>query len=331
MKETNVLLISAGRRVELVEAFKQAYQLLKVKGEVICADCNPLAPALYRADRSYVVPRLNHPDFQSTILRICDHHAISAVFPLIDPDIAVLSAMRPDLEKRGTVPAAVDAAGLKVVRDKFHTADFFRRLGLRTPESWLPEQLPKQSKFPVFIKPRDGSSSKHIFTVNSQHELDFFQSYVPDPIIQEFVDGPEITIDVLNDMSGRFITSLARKRIEVRGGEVLKGVTVFDQKIHEDCKLIAEALAAPGPITVQCIIQNGEPYYTEINARFGGGSPLGIAAGIHYPAILLSHLTGAPLPKPLAGSYKQGLFVSRFDHAIFIDEEAHAEMASRRI
>jgi carbamoyl-phosphate synthase large subunit len=330
-KKVNILLTSVGRRMELVRAFKQAYSMLGVNGDLVAVDCSPLAPALYETPIPYVVPRLDHPDYIPTLARICERHQIDAVFPLIDPDIGSLSANQQVFSILGTKLAVVDMKGVGIVRDKFKTAAFFLNLGLKTPASWAPKERLGKYQFPVFIKPRDGSSSKYTFKVESAKHLEFFETYVPDPIIQEFIDGPEITVDVLNDMDGKFITSVARRRIEVRSGEVLKGVTVFNQQINDDCRKISESLAAPGPITVQCMIQGDEIYYTEINARFGGGAPLGIASGVHYPAIILSRLAGLPMKQLEPGRYKQGLFVSRFDDAIFIDEQKRVEMAGRNI
>jgi carbamoyl-phosphate synthase large subunit len=330
-KKLNILLTSAGRRVELVRAFRQACKDLNVHGEVVAVDCSELAPALYAASKSYIVPRLKDPDYVPALLRVCKQHQIDAIFPLIDHDIPILSSNRAAFESMGAKVAVVNPDKVAIVRDKYKTADFFRGLGLRTPESWGAHNFPKGLKFPVFIKPLDGSSSKYTFKVENQSQLDFFLTYVPDPIVQEFVDGPEITIDVLNNLDAQFVAAVARKRIEVRSGEVLKGVTLFDERIHRDCKKIAEALSAPGPITVQCMMRGDLPYYTEINARFGGGAPLGIAAGVNYPSIIVSELCKLRFETPLPGQYETGLCVSRFDDAVFISEQERAEMASRHI
>ena len=77
---------------------------------------------------------------------------------------------------------------------------------------------------------------------------------------------------------------------------------------------------------------NGEiPYFTEINARFGGGVPLGIAAGADSPLWLLSRLAGIPIEIPSIGSYKIGYYLTRFDDSFFLSEVEREQMASRRL
>src|SRR5206468_1918939 len=133
---------------------------------------------------------------------------------------------------------------------------FFQRLGIATPRSWLPGQLdPAQAEYPLFIKPRCGGATKHAFKVNDARELIFFSDYVPSPIIQEYLPGPEITNDVICDLEGEVLAVVSRQRIEVRWGEVAKGVTMYDPAISNACLQTAHALPAIGPITVQCILK----------------------------------------------------------------------------
>jgi carbamoyl-phosphate synthase large subunit len=71
---------------------------------------------------------------------------------------------------------------------------------------------------------------------------------------------------------------------------------------------------------VQCIFKEDRPYFTEINARLGGGAPLGVRAGSQWPAWFLARAAGLEaLPAPL-GSYEEGLFLTRFDTSYFLKE-----------
>jgi carbamoyl-phosphate synthase large subunit len=124
---------------------------------------------------------------------------------------------------------------------------------------------------------------------------------------------------------------ISRQRIRVRSGEVIVGRTVFDRAIAETCVRIAQSLPAIGPITVQCMMSDSGPLFTEINARLGGGLPLGIAAGADSPRWLLARIAGVPIEIPPLGSYAQNLFVSRFDDALFITEAEREAMAGRTV
>ena len=64
-----------------------------------------------------------------------------------------------------------------------------------------------------------------------------------------------------------------------------------------------------------------EFYFIEINARYGGGAPLGFASGVKSPHWYLSIASGKEIKFPAIGSYKKNLFLSRYDNSLFIDEK----------
>lgn len=328
----NVLFTSVGRRVELLRAFRQAYQSLALQGQIVATDIDPLAPALQLADRPYIVPRLDSPGYVPTLVEICRREQVGVVFPLIDPDIPVLARHRAVIEATGARLAVVPEASVATVNDKWRTTQFFQNLGLPTPRSWLPEQLdPASAEYPLFVKPRGGSAAKNTFKARNARELAFFLDYVPDALIQEFLPGPEITNDVICDLNGDILAVVSRRRIEVRWGEVAKGVTMYDPQIADACVKIARALPAIGPITVQCMLKDGIPHFTEINARLGGGVPLGIAAGADSPRWLLARAAGLPIEIPPLGSYRIGLYLTRFDESFFLSEDERARLASHHL
>ncbi len=328
----NLLFVSAGRRVELFRAFRRAFDSLGIPGRLIAADIDPLAPALKFADAVYLVPRLNRPEYIPAIKKILERERIAAVFPLIDPDIPVLAKHRAELESTGTRLAVVSETAEKIVSDKKCTNEFFQRLDLPIARSWLPGDLPAESiRFPLFIKPRFGSASVQTFKLNNREELDFFSKYVHLPIIQECLDGPEITSDVVCDLDGKVLAVVSRERIRVRGGEVTVGKTICDSSIIDSCVRIAEALPAIGPITVQCMMHEGLPRFTEINARFGGGMPIGIAAGADSLRWLIARIAGIPQEIPPLGSYRTGLYFSRFDETVYLTESERDALASNTI
>lgn len=328
----NVLFTSVGRRVELLQAFRRAYESLDLQGCIVATDIDPLAPGLQIADKPYLVPRFTSPDYVNALVEICKRESVNLIFPLIDPDIPVLAHNRVALEAVGARLAVVSSEAVTLTRDKWTTKEFFRQLGLQTAQAWLPGQLDASTaNYPLFIKPRDGSAGYHTYRVNNPEEFAFFSRYVPNPIIEEYLPGAEITSDVIAWIDGEVLGVVSRQRIQVRSGEVSKGVTIRDDRIIEACVRIARELPAVGPITVQCIMRDNEPHFTEINARLGGGIPLGIAAGVDSPKWFLALAAGIHLDVPPLGSYKTGLYMSRYDNSFFLSEDARVQMESHRL
>ena len=91
------------------------------------------------------------------------------------------------------------------------------------------------------MKPRVGRGSIGAFAAKTIEELAFFLDYVADPVIQEYLDGTEFTIDVLCDFTGRPISIVPRERVVIRAGVIDRGRTVADPD------LMALALASRAP------------------------------------------------------------------------------------
>jgi carbamoyl-phosphate synthase large subunit len=78
-------------------------------------------------------------------------------------------------------------------------------------------------------------------------------------------------------------------------------------------------------ITIQCFLTpDDEVVFIEINPRFGGGVPLSIRAGADSPRWLLELLTGRSPSMPV-DAWADGMFMLRYDHAIFQTEEEISE------
>ncbi len=179
-----ILFTSVGRRVELLRAFRHAYNEMGIQSRIIAVDIDPLAPALQWADTPYLVPRLSSPEYVSTLIEICHRERVDLVFPLIDPDIPLLAANRKSIEETGARLAVVPIEAAAIAADKWQTVNFFQSLNISTPKSWLSSSTPAPAiDYPVFIKPRRGSAAVHTFKVNNDREMEFFLDYVPDPII----------------------------------------------------------------------------------------------------------------------------------------------------
>ncbi|HEV8099930.1 MAG TPA: hypothetical protein VGP56_12315, partial [Gaiellaceae bacterium] len=67
---TTVLFTCAGQRVDIVSAFGRA------GATTLAVDVNPLAPALYHADRYELVLRVDDPGYLSELAALVAEHAV---------------------------------------------------------------------------------------------------------------------------------------------------------------------------------------------------------------------------------------------------------------
>lgn len=95
----NILILSAGTRNKVVEYFVKS---LEGRGKVIATDMSNLAPAIYEADKYYIVPRMTDEGYIDTIIDICKKENINGVLSLIDPELSLLEENKNKFEDVGT-------------------------------------------------------------------------------------------------------------------------------------------------------------------------------------------------------------------------------------
>ncbi len=78
----DVLFTSGGRHVELLQAFRDAYSLLGITGDVIAIDADPRTPALQVADKPFIVLLLDSPDYIPVLTKIAADENATMIFPL---------------------------------------------------------------------------------------------------------------------------------------------------------------------------------------------------------------------------------------------------------
>jgi carbamoyl-phosphate synthase large subunit len=328
MDPINLLLVNAGRRVELVRLFRRAYAETGLSGRILATDVDPLAPALQEADARFLIPRVEEAAFVPTLAGICRSEGVSLVFPLMDPAIPVLAARKDEFDAVGARLAVVPPEAAERTRDKWAFTQWLNAMNAPAPPTWLPEQLPNDPAYPLFVKPRYGSAGKSSFRVENAEELAFYLRRVDDPVVQPFIAGPEVTNDVFCGLDGEVWAVVSRRRIEVRWGEVHKGVIVREPALLDRCAELARRLGAIGPITIQCLMQDGQPWFTEVNARFAGGMPLAVAAGVPAPAWYLQQAAGMAVDAPPLGTYREGVYLTRYDESFFLEGEGYEPLAS---
>lgn len=309
-----ILFTSVGRRVELIEAFRDAAKKLDIKLDIYGADITESAPALYFCDYTVIVPKIHDLDYIPQLQKICKEKKIDALIPTIDTDLLLLAQNKRKFENTKVIIS--DPEKIKICRDKKLTADYFGNIGLNSPHPVSDWQEYKEG-YPAFIKPKDGSSSVFAYKVNNETELKAYAEQVPDYIIQQFVEGIEYTVDIFCDFEGEPIYITPRIRLAVRSGEVLKTKIVQDKQIVEEMKRLIMDYKPCGQITVQLIREQGtgKDYYIEINPRFGGGAPLSMKAGANSAKALLRLLKGEHLDY-VRNAAEDGATYSRFDQSV---------------
>ena len=127
MKEIHILVTGVGRRVELMQAFKQAALKLNVNLKLYGADITGTAPALTYCDYTRKVCAMRDPQYIQQLIDICIDDKIDLVMPTIDTDLLILSQNVKAFEKIGSKVLISKSDKILICRDKNNTGDFFKR------------------------------------------------------------------------------------------------------------------------------------------------------------------------------------------------------------
>ena len=321
-KEIHILFTGVGRRVELIQAFRQAALRLHVNLKIYGADMAGTAPALAFCDVTRKICAMKDKDYIPQLLHICRQDHIDLLIPTIDTDLAVLAENAGRFQETGTKAVISSPDKIGICRDKNYTSDFFRSCGLKAPET-INDYRKYAGPYPCFIKPKDGSSSINAFKVNQESELAVYAEKIEDYIIQPFIEGKEYTVDIFCDFEGNPVYITPRERVAVRSGEVLKTKIELDERIIAESKMLIREFKPCGPMAVQLIRQSGtgDDYYIEINPRYGGGAPLSMKAGADSAEALLRLSLGEKVGYQERG-VSDGAVYSRFDQSIYIAAES---------
>lgn len=316
--ELNVLFSSVGRRVELVKAFREASNELKIKSKLIGVDMDELAPALNFVDKKYKVPKLSSEEFIPQIIEICKKENVAIIIPTLDTELSLYSKNKELIQNEcGAKVMVSDENVISIIRNKVKTYEFLKENNFSVPKLIKEKDVQdKEYKFPLFIKPLDGSSSINNFKINNERELEFFKEYVSNPMIQEFSEGQEYCVDVFCDFKGNVITVVPKIRIAHRGGEITKAKIVKDRELIEIGKKLASLLKPCGEINFDCIKTENGVDIIEINGRFAGGSPISFKSGANSPKKIYQLLMNEELQ--YNENFEDGFIALRFDDAVYI-------------
>lgn len=312
----NVLMTAASRRVPLLRAFQAALRALG-RGRVVVTDIDPSSPAVHLADRAYRVPISSDPGYVDALLEICVAEKIGLVVPTIDDELEILADARGRFDAAGAVLACSPAGTAALCNDKYRTCRHLSAHGVEAAVSWLPGEIPADAPETLFIKPRVGRGGVGAHLIRNRRELEFFLEYVNNPVVQEFLEGPEFTIDMFCDWNGTPLSIVPRERALVRAGVIDRGRTVKDPALIELGRQVAAVVPFAGAVNVQCRMRGNVPVVFEINPRFSGGIPLTIAAGADFPAMLVQLAMGKRVPC-MVGRFQADLWMTSYEAGVFL-------------
>ena len=320
----NILILSAGTRNKVVEYFVRT---LAGKGNVVATDMSELAPAIYEADKYYIVPRMTEPGYLDVILDICKKEKIDGVLSLIDPELSLLAKNKDKFEAVGTTVVGSSYELCEMSLDKYEMYEWLKNHNYKCAKSYMDKDEfytdveAGKANYPVFVKPARGSASIAISKVYDKETVELLFGHDERLMIQEYLNGQEIGADVYIDMvSGEIVSIFTKKKLKMRAGETDKAVSFKDDKLFDLIKKFVSEAGYRGQIDIDIFDINGEYYISEVNPRFGGGYPHAYESGCDHMKLILSNLQGKCNKKSIS-IYKDGIYMLKYNEVKIVSAE----------
>lgn len=255
----------------------------------VVSESNPESPNLELADSFHIVSRgMEMP------MEIAIDEDVDGVVPLIGIDNPLLevAAMKEKLENEHGIP--VVASGVRattVCADKFMTKQFFRDSDIDTPEFFkisrknYDNTFKSQDKFPAVLKQPKGQGGSGVNIINSKEGLDKYFLEYETAFAEKFVEGTEISIEVLKwnnkivplvpvykgktTLEGVHpLKKIKKAPLEIEGIDNSRNIT----EIKKLAVKIAENMDLEGTADIDIIYdpETGKNYVIEVNARPSG-------------------------------------------------------------
>lgn len=311
----NILILSCGTRNKIVQYFKKT---LAGQGNVIATDMSPYAPALYEADRHYIVPRMTAPGYLDVIFDICRKEEITGVLSLIDPELALLAKNADRFAQLGVTVIGSEYEACELAFDKMKMYRWLSEHGYACARSYtdrnafFAEAENGSISYPVFVKPVCGSASLSINRAADAETVNFLMDHSSDMMIQEYLHGQEIGADVYIDLiCGEVVSIFTKKKLLMRAGETDKGLSFKDDALFELIKKFVKEAGFRGQIDIDIFDIDGTYYISEVNPRFGGGYPHAYECGVDHMKLICNNLEGKA-NQPSIGNYRENLVMMKY-------------------
>lgn len=313
----NFLITSVNWRAQIIQEIKKS--IGEYKSSIITTDIDPLAAGIYFSDKHYMVPRYDDKTYLVKLKQICIEEKINFIIPQTDRDCNYFAEHWDFINSWNLKNFQIlmpNPETIKIVNDKLLCKKYFTNNGILTPLDYSEHENADKLIFPLIIKPRNDSGSKDVFIVKNNIELSYSISKITNPIIEEYISGIEYTVDGAANHDGSVIGLIPRKRITVKGGVSIKGVTEFDPALIQISQKVIRLIKTFGFFCIQFIKKNGNYYFIEFNPRMGSGIVLSINAGLDLFTIFNAYYKKEPIHFE-NDFFQEGIYMMQYLTPIF--------------
>jgi carbamoyl-phosphate synthase large subunit len=335
MDVIRVLVTGAGSGVG--QGIIKALRISTLPLHIISSDISPLNSALFRTDEALLLPKVESTGALDIIIERIRKANIDVIMIGSEFDLHFFAKHYLIIEEETGALIVVSPIGtVKIAEDKWLTTEFLRKNNLPFAHAYLPSGLEdavmmaKNWGYPFVLKPRSGTSSRHVHIINSKDQLSLFFDQVPTPMLQKMINKPseflnhEYTCSVFKCSDESLLGPFTARRTLRGGNSWVVEVAPFEQLFHL-LTSIGDMLPIMGSLNVQLMIGNDGPVPFEFNTRFSGTTAVRAHFGFNEPEMAIrNYFLKEEVKDPII---KQGI-AFRYLEEVFI-ENAKADNAEQ--
>lgn len=291
---------------------------MDLTAQIIGTNIQQISAGNHLCDHVYQVPFAYDEGYVTTIHELTFRHNVKLIIPSTDYEAYYLSL------NAATLPSKVAASPPEITAfclDKYLNFKEFVKLDLPFAPSILPSSYKGEFRRTI-VKPREGRGSRNIM-VDPLAPTDFGDDYV----VQEYLDGPELTTAFYVLQTGKLHGFITLKR-ELEQGNTSRCEVVI--KYDEAIRKIINQMIAHFPFRGSCNIQSRVTKHGivpfEINCRISGTNSIRSQFGFNDVAYTVQELFLSQAPD--SPQIKKGSAI-RIIHDVIYPDKSLSEISNR--
>ena len=194
-KNCRVLVTGAGSGVGqgIIKSLKRS----ELPVTIIGSDISKMNAGLYVSDEAAIIPKVEDPNALEKIIKLLNNKRIDLVMIGSEFDLMFFSIYKDKIElSTKAIIFAANVETVKIADDKWLTTEFLKNNNLPFAPAYLPDSIldakdkAKSWGYPVVLKARSGTSSRHVHILNNHKDLEELYLSVPSPMLQQLIDMP---------------------------------------------------------------------------------------------------------------------------------------------
>lgn len=282
---------------------------------LIGADSSEICTGKFFVDKQVFLPIATDNLFIEALIDTLNNNKIDVYIPTHSKEIKVVSMNSEKIKNNTNARFLVSPIETFMELESKLTANKkLSEVGIPVPR--LIENY--ETQYPIIMKKSIGSGSHGTTIIENEIIHRAYKCTFDDVGFYQMIQGKEFTLDCMFDAKSQLVGFNQRQRIKTIGGAVsiTKNDNEFDVAPWID--IISNRWKFCGCVNFQYIVEEGTPYFIDVNLRFpSGGLPLTVSSGLNVPQLIIDILKDKEVQKFSLPKENNNMTMYRYFEEIF--------------